>query len=71
LQTVNDDCKFDDIEREINNDCCINARSTNVEDVDNSILFDNSDNFKLERLELKDFSSTTEINNGKLSIHKD
>jgi len=57
LQTINDDCKFDDIEREIDNDCCINARSTSVEDVDNSILFDNSDDFKSERLELKNFSS--------------
>jgi len=57
LQTVNDDCKFDDIEREIDNDCCINTRSISVEDVDNSILFDNSDNFKSERQELKDFSS--------------
>jgi len=57
LQTINDDCKFDDIEREIDNDCCINAKSTSVEHVDNSILFDNSDDFKSERLELKDFSS--------------
>jgi len=57
LQTINEDCKFDDIEREIDNDCCINVRSTSVEDVDNSILFDNSDDFKSERLELKNFSS--------------
>lgn len=56
LQTVDDDCKFDDIEHEIDNDCSINVRSTNVEDVDNSILFDNFDDFKLENLELKDFS---------------
>lgn len=55
LQIV-DDNKFDDTEREIDNDCSINIGSTNVEDVDNSILFDNSDNFKLESLELKDFS---------------
>jgi len=59
LQTINDDCKFDDInyiEREIDNDCCINAKSINVEKVDNSILFDNFDDFKSKRLELKDFS---------------
>jgi len=68
LQTINDDCKFDDIEREIDNNCCINARSTSVEDVDNSILFDNSDDFKSERLELKDFSSTTEITENSLFI---
>lgn len=56
LQTVDDDCKFDDIEREIDNDCSINVRSTNVEDINNSILFDNLGDFKLENLELKDFS---------------
>jgi len=44
------------IKREIDNDCCINAKSINVEKVDNSILFDNFDDFKSKRLELKDFS---------------
>jgi len=44
------------IECEIDNDCSINIGSTHIEDVDNSILFDNLDNFKLESLELKDFS---------------
>lgn len=56
LHMLKDNCKFDNIECEIDNDCTINARSTNVEDVDNSILFDNPDNFKLKSLELKDFS---------------
>lgn len=61
LQTLDNDCKFDDAEHEIDNNCIINARSTNVEDVDfdicasSSIFLDNSD-FKLENLELKDFS---------------
>lgn len=56
LHMLKDDCKFDDIEHEIDNDCTINARSINVDDVDNSILFDNPDDFKLKSLGLKDFS---------------
>jgi len=55
LQTVNGDCKFNDTECEIDNDCCINARSTSVEDVDCYILINNpsvyinSANFKSAR----------------------
>jgi len=59
LRDLDNDCKFDDIECDIDNDCTINSKNTNVEDVDicasSSILFDDSD-FKLESLELKDFS---------------
>lgn len=60
LQTLDDDCKFDDMEYEIDNGCVINAKSTNVEDVDicvsSSVLFDDPNDIKLENLELKDFS---------------
>ncbi|KAL0100589.1 hypothetical protein PUN28_019732 [Cardiocondyla obscurior] len=60
LQTLDDDCKFEDMECEIDNNCIINAKSTNTEDVDicisNSDLFDDPNDIRSENLELKDFS---------------
>lgn len=80
LQALDNDCNFDDVEHEIDKDCTIDTRNTNVNILDicdsSSVLLDNPednvDDSKLDSLELKDFSKQdfAEINNRKFAVHR-